>query len=675
VSIAHANAGVRAVTRAIPVWAWLAALVAVSAGIRFVLARGIVAPWIMVDELIYSELAKSFAANGHFEIRGVSSGGSYGFVYPVLISAAYRLFDAVPDAYGFAKAINAVVMSLAAIPAYFLARRVLTQPFALAAATLSVAIPSLLYTGTLMTENAFYPVFLCVALVLVRMLERPTRVNQLGVLALCVLAYTTRQQALSLFAAVLTAPLLLGLRLLGRFRTLYIASAALAFAVVVVEAVRSHSPLSLLGAYETAGHHGYAVGSVAKWLLWHLAELDLYLGVVPVAAFVVLAFAWRTLDASQRAFMSGASALTVWLMLEVAAYATLPGVARVEERNTFYVAPLFLIALLMWVQLGAPRPRLIAAGSAVGAALLVATLPFPRLIRPEITSDTLAFVPWWKLQEQGLALHHVRLLATVCALGAAALFLLVPQRWTLALPLLVLVYFSVVQQPVQARAELASRNARAAGIGGRVDWLDDTVPGVAVVGVLWAGRTDPHVVWENEFFNRSVGPVYDVAEPIPGNLPSTPVRVGADGLVEPPPAQRLLLSDGTLDLRGTRLARDFSKGVSLWSIAPPARTVTRVAGLYPNDNWSGRVVVYRRRGCTGGSVSVSLLGDPSLFHGVQKVRANGATYVVAPGVPTVVTVPLRECTARFLVSPTKVPGGADQRRLGLRFLSFAYLRQ
>src|SRR4029450_12766708 len=137
----------------------------------------------------------------------------------------------------------------------------------------------------------------------------------------------------------------------------------------------------------------------------------------------------------------------------------------------------------------------------------------------------------------------------------------------------------------------------------------------------------------------------------------------------------LLLSDGTLDLRGTRLARDFSKGVSLWSIAPPARTVTRVAGLYPNDNWSGRVVVYRRRGCTGGSVSVSLLGDPSLFHGVQKVRANGATYVVAPGVPTVVTVPLRECTARFLVSPTKVPGGADQRRLGLRFLSFAYLRQ
>ena len=36
------------------------------------------------------------------------------------------------------------------------------------------------------------------------------------------------------------------------------------------------------------------------------------------------------------------------------------------------------------------------------------------------------------------------------------------------------------------------------------------------------------------------------------------------------------------------------------------------------------------------------------------------------------TVPLRDCAARFVVSPTKVPGGVDQRRLGIRFLTFAY---
>jgi hypothetical protein len=624
-----------------------------------------VAPWIMVDELVYSELAKSFAASGHFEIRGAAAGGSYGFVYPLLISPAYRLFDSVPDAYLAAKAINSVVMSIAAVPAYFLARRVLNQPFALAAAVLSVALPSLVYTGTLMTENAFYPVFLCVALVLVRMLERPTPANQLGVLALCALAYGTRQQALALFPAALTAPLVLGLRRLGRFRTLYVAAGAVAVVAFVVETARGRSPLSLLGAYETAGRHGYSVAAVAKWLLWHVAELDLYLGVIPVAAFVVLAFAWRSLDAQQRAFMAAAAALTTWLLLEVAAFTTLPGVARVEERNTFYVAPLFLIALLLWVQLGAPRPRLVAVGSAVAAGLLVATLPFPRLIRPEITSDTLALVPWLKAQEQGLGPHDVRLLAAVCALAAAALFLVVPRRWALALPLLVLAYFSVVQQPVQARAELASHNARAAGIGGRLGWIDAAVANGASVGVLWSGHVDPHVVWENEFFNRSVGRVYDVAQPLPGNLPSSPLRNGV--------AERLILSDGTLDLRGTRLVYDSPKGVNLWQVSPPARVVTRVTGLYPNDNWSGRTVEYRRRDCKGGSLRVQLLGDPSLFHQLQTVRANGRMHVVLPGVPTVMTVPLRNCVARLVVSPTKVPGGADRRRLGLRFVSFAYL--
>ncbi|MFL6066178.1 MAG: glycosyltransferase family 39 protein [Gaiellaceae bacterium] len=669
----HSGIGVRAFARAIPVWAWLTAIVMVSAASRFALARGMVAPWIMVDELVYSELAKSFAASGHFAIRGVAAGGSYGFVYPVLVSPAYRLFDSVPDAYVAAKAINSVVMSLAALPAYFLARRVLNPPFALVGAALSVALPSLVYTGTVMTENAFYPVFLCVALVLVRMLERPTRANQLGVLAVCALAYGTRQQALALFAAVLTAPLLLGLRRLGRFRTLYIAAGAVAVVALVVEVTRGRSPLSLLGAYETAGRHSYSVGAVAKWLLWHVAELDLYLGVVPVAAFIVLAFAWRRLDTSQRAFMAGAAALTAWLLLEVAAFATLPGVARVEERNTFYVAPLFLIALLLWVQLGAPRPRLVAAGSAVAAALLVATLPFPRLIRSEITSDTLALVPWWKVQEQGLGLHDVRLVATVCALAGAALFLFVPQRWALALPLLVLAYFSVVQQPVQARAELASHNARAAGVGGRLDWIDAAVPKGASVGVLWSGHVDPHVVWENEFFNRSVGPVYDVAQPIPGNLPSTSVHVEIGGVVQPQPSQPLLLSDGTFDLHGTRLTADSPKGVSLWRSSPRVQAVTRVAGLYPNDNWSGPFVAYSRLGCAGGAVRVGLLGDPSLFRAPQVVRANGATRAVLPGVPTSLTVPLERCAAHFAIEPTKVPGGTDRRRLGLRFQTFVYL--
>ena len=271
--------------RAVPVWAALGGIVLGSSALRIWLGHRMVAPWIFVDELIYSELAKSFAAHGHFLLRGVPAGASYGFVYPVLIAPAWRLFSSVPQAYAAAKAIDAVAMSLAAVPAFFLARRVLSRPFALVAALLVVAVPSLVYTGTLMTENVFYPVFLCVALVAVAMLERPTRANQLGVLALCLVAFETRQQAIALLPALLVAPLVVGG--LRRFRVLYGTVAVVVVVALVAELARGQSPLALLGAYETTGHRHYSVYAVATWLLWHVGEFTLYLGVVPVAAFLV----------------------------------------------------------------------------------------------------------------------------------------------------------------------------------------------------------------------------------------------------------------------------------------------------------------------------------------------------------------------------------------------------
>jgi hypothetical protein len=677
-SPAAARAG--ALARAVPMWAWLAALVLVSAAIRFALARRMPAPWIMVDELIYSELAKSFAAGAHFLVRDQPA-GSYGFVYPVLISPAYRLFASIPDAHRAAQAINSIAMSLAAVPAYLLARRVLQPGLAFAAAVLTVAIPSLVYTGTLMTENAFYPIFLCVALVLVRTLERPTATNQLVLLALCVVAYETRQQALALFPAVLTAPLLLGpRRALSRFRVLYGVVVGVAVVAVLAQAARGVSPLALLGAYETTGNQSYSVAKVAKWLLWHVSELDLYLGVAPLAAFVLLALSWRHLTSAERAFMAGASTLAAWMVVEVATFATIPTVERIEERNMFYVVPLFLIAFLLWVQRGAPRPRVVAPVVAIGAALLVAPLPFARFIGVQATADTLSLLPWWNLQEHLIDLDQVRLVATLCALGVAALFLLVPKRYVLALPLLLLVYFAVEQRPIEARTTFASRGALFQGIRSVApDWIDRRVGKGADVAAIWTGKTDVHVIWENEFFNRSVGSIYDVgAAPIPGGLHSTEVTVGDDGYLRDADGQRLrhrfVLVDGSLDLNGVKRAADVPIGINLWELNRPVRSLTQVRGLYPNETWSGPAVSYRRLECRGGSVRVTLLGDPHLFGQRQTVRANGVVSRVLPGVTTPMTVPLRDCAARFTVTPTKVPGSEanDLRRLGIHFLSFEY---
>ena len=77
-----------------PSWAALAVLVAASTAVRAWAAEGVPGPWIAPDEVVYSELAKSFAEDGQFLVRDVPSHG-YGFVYPVLLAPAWRIFDAV----------------------------------------------------------------------------------------------------------------------------------------------------------------------------------------------------------------------------------------------------------------------------------------------------------------------------------------------------------------------------------------------------------------------------------------------------------------------------------------------------------------------------------------------------------------------------------------------------
>ena len=97
----------RSRARAVPAWAWVAAIVAISTAVRFGFARHMAGPWIMIDEIVYSELAKSFAATGSFAVRDVPTGG-YGVVYPILISPAYAAFHSIPRACFISHAISSV---------------------------------------------------------------------------------------------------------------------------------------------------------------------------------------------------------------------------------------------------------------------------------------------------------------------------------------------------------------------------------------------------------------------------------------------------------------------------------------------------------------------------------------------------------------------------------------
>ncbi len=579
--------------RAVPAWAWLAAIVAVSFAFRALLARSIVAPFIFVDELVYSELAKNLADSGQRLVRGAPATG-YGVVYPALIAPAYLLFDRVPEAYTAIKTINSFLMSLAAVPAYLIARTALPKWWALGAALLAVSLPSLVYTGTVMTENAFYPMFLLASFGVVRVLERPTLARQLVALLLLVLALATRLQAIALLPALLTAPLLLALmeRSLERVRRLwplYCLVGAGAVAVVSLQTLRGRSLSELLGAYSVVGKGGYDLHSVLDFLLYHWAELDLYLGIVPIAATIVLAGIARDLDPPLQRLLAASLAISFWLVLVVSVFAS-EFADRIQERNAFVVAPLFLILLLAWIQRGARRPHLLSPAAAGVAVAGIAALPFERFINESAKSDTLMLLPWWSVQDV-TGIEWVAEIAIGAALVVGLVFVTIPRRFALVLVGIVAVYFAVALRPVWWGAHgfrVASAGALYQGIRNPDrDWIDAAAPDDAKVGMVWSGRTDRFTVNLNEFFNRRLGSVYELNGPTPGGEATEEhVSVGPRGIIRrddgSPLDDPLLVLDSSIDPNGRRLASDDGWGLTLWRVQPPLVSLASTTGLFPD---------------------------------------------------------------------------------------------
>ena len=683
--------------RPVPAWAWLVGIVTLSFLVRAWLARGMLGPFIMVDELVYSEMAKSFASDLHFAVRGVPVRG-FGAVYPILIAPAYAAFDRIPDVYAAVKTVNSLVMSLAAVPAYLIARRVVSTRLALLAALLAVAVPSMVYTATVMTENAYYPVLLLAALALVALLERPTAFNHVAFFAAFALAYLTRSQAIVVAAAAVTAPLVLALvaggakGVLWPFRWLYATFACGAVLVVAAQTARGRPLSALLGSYAVVGGASYDVGAAAHFVVYHAAEFDLYLGVVPVAAAIVLAARARSLDRPLQVLLAATVALTAWTLLVVGTFAS-RFADRIQERNTFAVAPLFLILLLAWVERGAPRPRVVATLAAVGSALLLLAIPLDRFVTTSAVSDTLMLLPWWAIQLR-LGISWIGWLSLAGALAFAATFLLLPRRLALALPLLVLAYWLVASWPIwdgpyPYGVKQAGAGALFQGIRGvRPDWIDRAVPSGAGVAVLWTGRSDRFTVNQNEFFNRSVGQVYYTVAPTPGGVGELPVvvdpRTGAVRLADGTPVRPgYLLADGSVEPDAIAVARDPLLGLTVWKV--PGRLVlvkTTVRGLYPNDTWSGPTVSWRREHCRGGSLTVTVSGDATLLPEGSTVSAStGQRVRVVPNTVATLRVPVTGrdgvCAVLFRMSPTAVPsevipGSTDDRVLGVHFNGFAY---
>ena len=527
------------------------ALVFVATGLWAALATTMAGPWVIPDEFIYSDLAKSIAAGHLPAVRGVTTFG-YGIGYPLLIAPAWVVAASARVAYTLTLVTNAALMSLAAVPAYLLARRFVSHSSSLAIASLSVLLPAMAFTSMILTENAYYPAFLLALLMVVRSLEHPTKRRQvlaMGAIALAVAMKLLGVVLVGIFASVILLDALGsgGVKELRprvrEYRLTFLIMASAVVAAVAASAAAGRGAAGALGAYSAVFSKFNLVDLPWSFVL-HVAALDLTCGFIPFAATVLVVS--RVARGEMRdpqivRFAAVTTSTMFWLALTIAVSAGAikagsagaGAQAHLHERYLFAAAPLLLIGLAVVVERHVERRCRLALAAGITAALLAALIPVAHLSE-NAALQAPSLIPW-------LLFSHGQIALSLAAAVAVAVFVLAPVRRT-SLPWGVVGILFATGALLASAASFGKGEAvTAAGVGTSPQWVDDAVGRTADVAVLWnepgavgrpaLPRAAQDVVWVDEFFNRSVRRVLALGALSPEGLPETRVKIGKSGVL------------------------------------------------------------------------------------------------------------------------------------------------
>ena len=549
-------------------------------------------PRVHPDEHIYAGAGASLAEGEGLTLRG----GEYGLgpVYPTILAAILAITGDREIAYHLYKAANGLLFALAAIPIFLVARRLLRPWWAVGVAGLSVAIPSSMYASVVMTESVSFIAFSLAVYAIVLALERPTVARQLAVLGAVGVAYLIRAQFAVLFAAFVLG---LALRWLASrereplrpaSRKLWPTLAAVALgllALVVRPLVTGESPL---GAYGVL-FRGYDPLAIARWGAYHLADLEIYLAVVPLAISpIVLAALWgraRSGSTPDAAFLAAFLTINGGMLFVTAAFASTEfGFDRLHDRNIFYLAPLWLMLLAIWLADGLPRPRIATSIGVVLALALPLFLPF-RHIAGDVGVDVVPSALWARVRD---ALDGEEPLSGRRAFAAFVVLLVVavvalPRRFRFALPAAVLVSFAVTSVLAWERLINAPENEVFAG-GLERPWIDEELPeGTRVTKLYLVTTACPatavtwHSLYLSEFFNVRVERAAYIGDSVPDGLPIERVNVAPDGQLltsaSVPLEAGYVYTQSGIDLAGEKLSSGTGGELVLWRVEPPLRVV------------------------------------------------------------------------------------------------------
>jgi hypothetical protein len=694
--------------------------------------RGHVTPWLFTDELKFAQLSRSIAETGHAAQRDHPA--AFDTLYVYLIAPFWKIGN-VGDAYAAIKYASVIVMTSAIFPAYFLARMVVSRPWALFAAVGAVATPALAYASFLLEEPAAYPWSTLCLFLIAKALTTRNRWWLTGTGAACLIAPLWRTQLAVLIAVyVLAALFLLWVSAPARrwratwSRWDWVGAVVLGIGAIIFfsAVVGSHSQTWLIAT-------GYYRHRTIVYGLWAAGAFTIGLGVLPVVSLAALVRPrgeqWtRELKTFVALTAAGVIAFGLYTATK-ASYVSTVFSTLVQERNLIYLAPLLFVATALALERG--RLRWWAVAATGGFALyVILTTPYQLDLWPYSEAFGLAIA---QMANRDLAFtdRDVTWLLVVVLIVSVAVLLaptLVARRRRAALGVagtaaaLVLAWNLAGEISASNGVNVFSRNL----LGNFPDpptWLDQATHGEPTV-YLGQRITDPQGIWLMEFWNRSLHHVWSLDATAPGPGYFLTPDAGPDGRLTStaypqgaPPGVKYIVADEGIDVVGTPVAHPtirhvirkdaFGFPVNKVVVEPAPWTVLRIeqplrlrstpVGIY-SDGWAGAFSAYNQFSTPGGRpgwirVTVSRVGwrgadkpgsvtvrTGRLIRGKDNQPALGTVravyrWVVHSGKTRVFLVRATPSTrVEVRVSPTFSPhdyGGSDRRELGAQ-VSFSF---
>lgn len=651
VDVAVPAAHVRVRAFAVPVRAVLAGMVAASFAIRWLLARAHETPYYFPDEYLYPSFARGIATGGVPSVRGETASFP-ALLEPLLAAPAWLTGDA-QLAYVLTQGMHSLVMSLAAVPAYLLCRRLgVRAGWSLGAAACALAAPALSYSGWMLADPVAYPLVLAAVWAGVSALDRPSARGQLAFLALAGLATFARVQFVVLPVLFAVAAFVVeggSVRRVLRSQRVVLGCLALPLlagaALGLDRALGYYSSLTELDVSAAdiarwAGSDGMMVAYACGWLVVPGALVGLALGLA------------RPGSRAERGFAALTGLLAVALVGQAALYAANADdvAVRVHERYTLVLVPLAVVAFLVYAHRGFPWRKALALAAA-GLVGLSAWLPLSGYTIGHGKDDSPTLRAVLRLsQEVGVAngsLVVALLAAVLSALAVALVFL--PRH---AVPVVLgatMATMAAITVGAVSFDRMNSRYVLADALPDGRDWVERHRLGPATLVQL--PGADRASAFEQLFWNRSIERIVLVGTRPIDAFAAEAGRIAPDGR---------LLADGR-PLTGPMVLQTWGAHAQLTGVqtleSNHAFLLVRAAGeprvrlLAPGflgDGWVGRnaeVTVWpeERGGPLEGTLRLALALPTNAARTRIDLSGPGIRrrVVVQPGARTEVELPVR----------------------------------